>query len=183
MNPNTLFLILGGGALLYWWSTKQAAPTSRPSAGTQAATATTPQPTSPAPQPGNVTTSPQPKPPGPTPTPLPVTPASTLTGIYAALVAEMKLHPDVYSGGKINADFSTFNWYLAKVSGLTDLPDFFTATGGSTDPNIPFDVDTYWGIMAPWLKAHRSLSGLGAYEAADWRIQRSPYLGPGGWRA
>jgi hypothetical protein len=202
---NKLLLIAGGGALLYWWYSKQ-----EPATGP----ATTPplsrrlQPGNvPTPQPGNVTVTPTPDQQDPvtknwyrydpvtktwhaitSPADLivPTTPkTSALDAAYLAIQTQARQDPSLLdASGNPNATFSQWNWYLMTYGGQADLPAYYDATGGQTDPNLPMNAQQYWTIMMPWLKANRGLSGFGAYAPAyRTAFRRSPYLGPGGWLA
>jgi hypothetical protein len=86
--------------------------------------------------------------------------------------------PDFAPGIKL-ATFSQHNWYLNQVTGRTDpLPDYWTVSGGLTDPNTPMPIAQYRSLIEPWLRANRGMSGLGQARGV-W----PGYVGPGGWRA
>ena len=185
---NKLFLIAGGGALLYWWYSKQT-PATTP--GTITTGGQQPQPTTttvPLPQPGNITvTPPSTVPPGIPPVEPrgTQTPRQTLMDVIRTTSAQVKQDPSLRdANGSPLATFSQWNWYLMTYGGQSDLPDYFTASGGQTDPNTPLTADQYWNLMGRWLMANRGLSGLDVYMPA-YRpaYARSRYLGPGGWMA
>lgn len=178
---NKLLLILGGGAAL-WWLNRQQTATPVATTGAQTATQTAATQTGGTQTTGTQTTGTQT---GGTQTGgtqtggtqtggTQTTPALTFSQIVGKLAEAMRSDPAVYDGQNINATFSQFNWYLARVSGQQDLPDYWTATGGQTDPNTPISIARYIEIIGPWLKTNRGLSG-----ARLW----TGYVGPGGWIA
>jgi hypothetical protein len=64
--------------------------------------------------------------------------------------------------GQPQMTFSAWNYYLAQITGISDLPDYQTVAG-VPDPNTAITGPAYWALMAPWLQANAGMSGLGIF--------------------
>jgi hypothetical protein len=151
MKPLNVLLIAGGGYALYWWLTHQtpAAPPATTTGGgsTAGTTAGT----------GSTTTTNT-----GTNTGGAVAPAfNSLDAIYQRTAARVSA---AYGSAPQSAD--TFNYFLQMElpAGLT-APDPCLEFGASCgrDPASPMTFANYWGVTAPYLRAHMGLSGLGFY--------------------
>jgi hypothetical protein len=94
--------------------------------------------------------------------------SGTLAAMYKSLVAKLQASvggDPVLSGSGDSilasgpSPWSVLNYYLAAVSGYTNLPDYQGATG-NTDPNTPITVQAYWALISPWLTSNKGLSGI-----------------------
>ena len=144
-------LLIGGAGVVFWlWKSQSSAAVTPPA---------TPSGSGPPPPPA-------------APSAPPATPGPTaLDKLYTAMVNAATVSAQggntanllSYKNGTVSASFSAFNYFLAQVGGFSDLPDYFTATGGKTDPNTAMTSAQYWGVISPWLKTNKGYSGLGVY--------------------
>lgn len=142
MKPANMLLIAGGAAAVYWWYTNQKTPAAT-ATGTAAGTGT------PA---GTGTT-------GGTVNP-PAAPAfNSLDAIYTRVAAKVNA-----AVGSAPQSADSFDWYLKdELPAGTAPPDPCFVFGDGCGRATPMTLANYWGAMAPYLRAHLGLSGLGFY--------------------
>jgi hypothetical protein len=66
------------------------------------------------------------------------------------------------TGGVPSTTWSAWNFFLAKQTNFTDLPDYPTVTG-QPDTGQPMSFGQYWQLISPWLTKNKGMSGLGWY--------------------
>lgn len=146
MKPANMLLIAGGAAAVYWWYTNQKTP-----AATTTGTGATGGATG-----GTVTTGGTG---GGTVNP-PASPAfNSLDAIYTRLAAKVS---GAFGTAPQSAD--SYNYFLAaELPAGSAPPDPCLVFGDGCGRGAPMTLANYWGAMAPYLRAHLGLSGLGFY--------------------
>jgi hypothetical protein len=90
--------------------------------------------------------------------------------IYAAATQDAKSGATANGlaivGGQTQMFFSAWNYYTSRIGGFIDLPDYSALTS-QPDPGYAITGPQYWGLMGPWLKKNKGMSGIMADLAAS----------------
>jgi hypothetical protein len=64
--------------------------------------------------------------------------------------------------GQPATTWNAWNFFLAKQTNFSDLPDYTTVTG-QPDPNVPMTFPQYWQLISPWLTKNHGMTGAPLY--------------------